>query len=108
MRKIIVYTVLVFLLVSIIFSMWFIWVFGPNKHIGIATLRNIVIDRAILISIPVSLAYFAIHTLIIKVKNKWLLTLAILMILVLLYAIVSYFYLFHIIIVSLLQDPFVD
>jgi len=108
MRKIVFYTVLVFILVSIIFTLWFIWVFGPSRHIGIATLRNIVIDRAILISIPVSLAYFAIHTLLIKVKNKWLLTLLTIVILALLYAVVAYIYLFHIIIVSLLQDPFVD
>ncbi|GEM_PF-1889887 len=108
MKKILVYTALVFLLVTILFTVWFIWVFGLGRHIGIATLRNIVIDRAILISIPVSLAYFAIHTLIIKVKNKWLLTLLTMMILALLYVVVAYFYLFHIIIVSLLQDPFVD
>ena len=96
------------MVITFLFSWWFIHVFGQNAKLGIATLRNVVVDRAFLISIPTSIAYFCIHMLVITEKNKWILAAMIVLILIGLYAVLVYFYFFNVIIVSLLENPFVD
>lgn len=108
MKKAVICTVVVFIFVTFLFTWGFIHLFGSGETIGLATLRNIVIDRALLISIPVALAYLCIHLLIIKLKNIWVLVLMILLVLAALSIILWYFYLFNILIVSILQSPFVD
>jgi len=108
MKNAYVLTVVVFLVSTILFSWWFINKFGFDAKIGVATLKNIVIDRALLISIPVSVAYFCIHMLWLHEHNKWKLAISIVLILGTLYTVLAYFFLFHILIVSLFADPFVD
>ncbi len=108
MKKAFLLSIIVFVVITILFSWWFIHVFGHNAKLGIATLRNIVVDRAFLISIPTSIAYFSIHMLVITEKNKWILAAMIVLILIALYAVLAYFYFFNVIIVSLLENPFVD
>ena len=108
MKKRVIYTAAVFLFVTILFTCGFIHQFSFGAKIGVATLGNIVIDRALYISIPIAVAYFAIHTLIITQENKWVLAVMIVLILATLYAVLAYFYLFHIVIVSVLENPFVD
>lgn len=101
-------TIAVFLFVTTLFTLGFIDQFSHGAKIGIATLKNIVIDRALCISIPISIAYFAIHSLVVTQKNRWVLAIMIVLILGTLYAVLAYFYLFHIVLVGFLDNPFVD
>ncbi|WP_166335857.1 hypothetical protein [Sphingobacterium chungjuense] len=108
MKSRLLYTIAAFLFVTIFFTVGFIYQFSHGAKIGIATLKNIVIDRALCLSIPISIAYFAIHSVVITQKNRWVLAIMILLILGTLYAVLGYFFLFHIVLVGLLDNPFVD
>jgi len=107
-QKVLICTVAVFVLLTVLFTVVFIMKFSYGAKIGMATLRNIVIERAIYLTVPTAIAYAAIHAMAQRVKNRWQLLLSILLILLGLLAVLYYFYLFYIVVPLFLENPFVD
>ncbi|MCL7987075.1 hypothetical protein M8998_03865 [Sphingobacterium sp. lm-10] len=101
-------TVAVFVLLTTLFTVVFIMKFSFGAKIGMATLHNIVIERAIYLTIPIAIAYWSIHNMIIHVRHFWTLMASIVLILIGLSAVLYYFYLFYIVVPLFLENPFVD
>ena len=105
--KIVLYTVIIFLLATTIISIWYILDVGESIAISFVSLKNIVIRYGFVGGIIIAVFFFAICISYLKIKNPWILSLITITLIVLL-AWSGFIFFWYFVVSGFTDSPFVD
>lgn len=109
MNKPIFYTFTVFLLSTLLVTVWFLIAFhSPSLTINLVSVKNIVIRYGFVLSIPPAVSFLIIYLMYQKIKTRWVFYLLTVIILGCLFFFMAYLFIWYVGTSFLIDSPFVE
>ncbi|MFK7051033.1 hypothetical protein [Flavobacterium columnare] len=105
MKKNLIYSLIIFLVFSSLFSLWYLLTFGKYGNVDFNLTKTIFFKYGIVMALPPSFGFFIARLLFLKIKNQLILALILILISILVFFSLAYIYVWYITLSTLTDNP---